>query len=75
MLESNKIYNLDCFTFFNQVEKESIDLAIMDPPYNMKKAKWDTFKSHQDFLYFTFKWINALIPTLKETGSLYQYSF
>lgn len=74
MLESNKIYNLDCFTFFNQVEKESIDLAIIDPPYNMKKAKWDTFKSHQDFLYFTFKWINALIPTLKETGSLYIFN-
>jgi site-specific DNA-methyltransferase (adenine-specific) len=40
----------------------------------MKKTKWDIFKSHKDFLYFTFKWIDALIPTLKETGSLYIFN-
>jgi len=74
MLQINKIYNLDCCDFLNQVQKKSVDLAIIDPPYNMKKAYWDTFKSHRDFLEFTFKWIDALIPTLKETGSLYIFN-
>jgi len=74
MLQNNKIYNLDCIIFLNQVERNSVDLAVIDPPYNMRKADWDTFKSHSDFLKFTFSWIDALIPTLKETGSLYIFN-
>jgi len=74
MLQNNKIYNLDCISFLNQVERNSIDLAVIDPPYNMGKADWDTFKSYSDFLKFTFSWIDALIPTLKEIGSLYIFN-
>jgi site-specific DNA-methyltransferase (adenine-specific) len=74
ILEKNRIYNLDCFQFLEQIEKESIDLAVIDPPYNMKKAKWDIFKTHHDFLLFTFKWIDLLVPTLKRTGSLYIFN-
>ena len=73
-LEINKIYNLDCLKFLKQVEKESIDLAVIDPPYNMKKADWDTFLTHQDFLKFTFKWIDLLIQTLKNDASLYIFN-
>ena len=65
MLEKNKIYHLDCFDFLNQVDKNSVDLAIIDPPYNMKKADWDTFHSHDDFLKFTYRWIDKLIACTK----------
>ena len=59
----NKIYHLDVFDFLNtKVEDKSIDLAVVDPPYNMKKARWDTFRSQDDFLHFTFSWIETLIP-------------
>jgi site-specific DNA-methyltransferase (adenine-specific) len=73
-LELNNIYLMDCFKFLSKVSKNSIDLAVIDPPYNLKKAQWDTFKSHDDFLSFTFKWIDLLIPTIKETGSLYIFN-
>jgi site-specific DNA-methyltransferase (adenine-specific) len=74
MKKINKIYNLDCFEFLNQIDNEIVDLAIIDPPYNLNKAKWDTFKSEKDFFDFTFRWIDALIPKLKENGSLYIFN-
>ncbi len=74
MLDINKIHNMDCFEFLNKVTDESIDLAVIDPPYNMKKADWDTFKTHQDFLDFTYAWIDILLQKLKPNGSLYIFN-
>lgn len=74
MLKTNQIYNLDCFDFLNKIDDQSINLAVIDPPYNMSKADWDTFKSHQAFLDFTYKWIDALLPKLKQDGSLYIFN-
>lgn len=74
MIKTNQIYNLDCFDFLNKIDDNSINLAVIDPPYNMSKADWDTFKSHQAFLDFTYKWIDALLPKLKQDGSLYIFN-
>ena len=60
--------------FLKQVKNSSVDLAVIDPPYNMGKADWDTFASHDDFMKFTKKWIDALIPKLKDTGSIYIFN-
>lgn len=73
-MKINSIYKDDVFSFLKKINRESIDLAVIDPPYNMNKADWDTFKSQQDFLDFTYKWIDELIPLLKETGSLYIFN-
>ncbi len=74
-VKKNCIYNLDVFDFLNnEVTDNSVDLAIIDPPYNMKKADWNTFKHRDDFLNFTFAWINALLPKLKENSSLYIFN-
>lgn len=74
MIRINKIYLMNCFDFLKKIDDESVDLAIIDPPYNLKKAQWDTFKSQDDFLTFTYKWIDLLIPKLKKTGSLYIFN-
>ena len=74
MLKYNKIYKSDCFDFLDKIENGSVSLAVIDPPYNMNKADWDTFKSQKDFFDFTFKWIDALIPKLKSNGSLYIFN-
>lgn len=73
-LAPDNIYCMDCFEFLKKVQNNSVDLAIIDPPYNMKKADWDTFDSHDAFMNFTKKWINALIPKLKNTGSVYIFN-
>ena len=70
----NEIVCHDVFDFLPSIEKNSVDLAIIDPPYNMNKAAWDTFASQADFIEFTYKWIDMLIPTLKNTGSIYIFN-
>lgn len=65
---------MDCLDFLGCVQDNSVDLAIIDPPYNMNKANWDTFKSEKKFFEFTFSWIDKLIPKLKKSGSLYIFN-
>lgn len=74
MLKIDRIYNLDCFKFLSQIDDGVVNLAVIDPPYNLHKASWDTFKSEKDFFNFTFRWIDALIPKLSENGSLYIFN-
>lgn len=35
----NKVYCMDAFDFLNQIEDESIDLIIIDPPYNVAQKR------------------------------------
>ena len=70
----NKISSMDCMDFLDSLEDGCADLAVVDPPYNLKVAKWDMFRSHGEFLDFTFGWLDALIPKLKETASLYVFN-
>ncbi|MEK9154812.1 MAG: site-specific DNA-methyltransferase [Patescibacteria group bacterium] len=74
MFKTNQIYHADCLEFLEQVRDQTVDLAVIDPPYNMRKADWDTFASEKEFFDFTFRWIDALIPKLKSNGSLYIFN-
>ena len=49
-------------------------MAVIDPPYNLKKDTWDTFNSDKDFFDFTYRWIDKLIPKIKEGGALYIFN-
>ena len=73
-LELNEVYETDCFVFIEALKDQSVDLVIADPPYNLHKADWDSFKSEEDFFSFTFKWIDAIIPKIKTTGSLFIFN-
>ncbi len=70
----NRIYQIDCFQFLDGVQDKSVDLVVVDPPYNIKKADWDTFKSEKEFFDFTFAWIDKVIPKIKENGSIYIFN-
>ena len=65
---------MDCFKFMKLIDDATIDLAIIDPPYNMRKADWDKFESEKSFYEFTCSWIAHLIPKLKPNGSLYVFN-
>ena len=73
-MEINKIYHCDVLDFLQNVDDESIDLAIVDPPYNLHVADWDTFKNECDYFDFTFSWLDALIPKLRPTASMYLFN-
>lgn len=68
------IYKLDVFDYLQIVPNNSVDLAIIDPPYNLKVATWDTFLSETEFLSFTFRWIDAMLPKMKRTASFYIFN-
>ncbi len=70
----NQIYNEDIFQLLNRVNDGSVDLIIADPPYGIAIDKWDTFKSEKEYLEFTFKWIDKMLPKLKPNGSLYIFN-
>lgn len=73
-LELNKVYEMDVFEFLKKLDDNSIDLAIVDPPYNMSKGEWDIFKTEADYFKFTFKWINLMLKKMKPTGSIYLFN-
>lgn len=74
MIETNKIYLSDVFEYLDNLKDESIDLAVIDPPYNQNIDKWDTFGSEKLFFEFTYKWIDKVIKKLKNTGSIYIFN-
>jgi adenine-specific DNA-methyltransferase len=67
------IYNGDVFECFSKIQNESIDLVFADPPYNIGK-NFDGFKdkkNENDFLVWTYKWIDEVYRVLKKDGSFY----
>lgn len=57
------------------LESESADLVFADPPYNIKKAEWDTFESQEVYIHWSLSWIKEASRVLKNTGSLYICGF
>ena len=70
----NKIYNGDVFEFLDILPDDIFDLAIIDPPYNLKVDEWDIFSSEDEFLSFSFLWIEKMLKKLKKTASFYIFN-
>ena len=45
MLELNKIYLGDCLEIMKQIDNQSIDMILCDPPYGITACKWDSIIS------------------------------
>jgi site-specific DNA-methyltransferase (adenine-specific) len=65
----------DAIAWLSSLETESVDLIFADPPYNIKKAEWDTFESQQEYVNWSLKWIEQSGRVLKKTGTLYICGF
>lgn len=69
------LYNCDALELLDSIEPNSVDLIFADPPYNIKKAEWDTFKSQKEYVDWSMTWITRAQRALKNTGSLYICGF
>ncbi len=70
----DKTINGDTFEVLKYLPKESIDLIIVDPPYNLdKNFHGNVFKkcSDNDYKKYTISWVRLLHSLLKENGSMY----
>jgi site-specific DNA-methyltransferase (adenine-specific) len=65
----------DAVAWMREIESESVDLVFADPPYNIRKAEWDTFESQQKYVEWSLLWIGQAARVLKPTGTLYVCGF
>ncbi|MBW4695428.1 MAG: site-specific DNA-methyltransferase [Lyngbya sp. HA4199-MV5] len=65
----------DSLTWLAALSDETADLVFADPPYNLKKAAWDTFASQDDYIDWSLQWIQQAARILKPCGSLYIMGF
>ncbi len=66
-----KLYKEDAFILLRSLPDESVDLIFADPPYNIKKAEWDSFSSQKEYVEWSMEWIREARRVLKPTGSLF----
>lgn len=74
---TNTIQCMDCTEGMQKLPKESIDLIIIDPPYNIGKDFGNNIDRRQldEYINWSKIWINESIRLLKPTGTLFIYGF
>lgn len=64
----------DTFETLKLLPEHSVDLLIVDPPYNLdKNFNGNKFKKTSDDMYeeYTESWISLVVPLLKENATIY----
>jgi site-specific DNA-methyltransferase (adenine-specific) len=69
----NIIWNEDCLKGVDKIPNNSIDLLLADPPYCLGKDYGNNSDkmSADAYLEWTYRWIDAFIPKIKDSGSFY----
>lgn len=73
-IEPNCVATGDFYEAIEKVADKSVDLLIVDPPYNLAKNFHGLNFSRmqkKEYREYTEKWINAVKPKLKDTASVY----
>lgn len=73
--ENGELWRGDAIEWLRTLNTESVDLVIADPPYNIKKAEWDTFESQEAYVQWSLEWIEQVARIIKPTGSFYICGF
>lgn len=73
--EMGSLYQCDAVDLLKSLPPQSVDLVFADPPYNIKKAQWDTFESQKAYIDWSLKWIKEAERVLTPQGSLYICGF
>jgi DNA modification methylase len=72
-MELDKVYNIDCLEGLKQIDTESVDLVLTDPPYNENyKYRNSSFVDYrEDYYAFLTDVFQECKRILKPTGSIY----
>lgn len=70
-MELNKVYQGDCLEIFPSIPDKSVNLIIIDPPYNIGKDKWDKWKTVELYVEFMGEVFTECQRVLKDNGSFY----
>lgn len=72
---NGEIWRGDAVKWLRLLPDSSVDLIFADPPYNIKKAEWDSFESQKAYIDWSLNWIEQASRVLKPTGTLYVCGF
>jgi DNA modification methylase len=73
-LELNRIYQMDCIEGMRLLPDDSVDLIVIDPPYNIGKDKrWDKWRSVDDYVAWMTDVFLECERVLKPNGSFYWF--
>jgi site-specific DNA-methyltransferase (adenine-specific) len=65
----------DCLVLMRDIQSESVDLIVTDPPYNLSKDYGNSSdkRTHQEYLDFSYRWLTEAKRILKPTGTIYLF--
>jgi DNA modification methylase len=65
----------DCLALMKDIQSETIDLIVTDPPYNLSKDYGNDSdkRTHYEYLNFSNQWLTEAKRILKPTGTLYVF--
>lgn len=69
--DNYKLYQGDCLEVMKTIPSKSINLVLIDPPYNIGKDKWDKWDTVEDYVKFMGKVFLQIQRVLKDNGSFY----
>lgn len=61
------LFNEDCIKALKKIPDESIQLILIDPPYNLDLADWDTYENYMEW---AGTWLDEAYRVLSKSGSL-----
>ena len=73
---SYTLFNEDFLAGVGRIADSSVDLVIADPPYCLGKdyGNASDMMPPDEFLRWTQQWVEAALPKIKRTGSLYVFT-
>lgn len=73
-----RIINMDILEGLTLIDDESVDLLVIDPPYNIGKVYADgikdKWKTQEEYLNWVYNWLEISLKKLKSTGSIYIFN-
>ncbi|MEK5323355.1 DNA-methyltransferase [Aeribacillus sp. FSL M8-0254] len=73
-LELNRIYQMDAVEGMRLLPDDSVDLIVIDPPYNIGKDKrWDKWRSVDNYVVWMADVFRECERVLKPNGSFYWF--
>ncbi|TSC77796.1 MAG: DNA modification methylase [Parcubacteria group bacterium Gr01-1014_33] len=69
-METNKIYQGNCFELINKIDDESVDLVVCDGPFGVTENNWDKISNIQKY---NLNLIKLFSRVLKKGGALYLF--
>ena len=70
-MDNIELYCGDCLEIMKTIPDKSINLVLIDPPYNIGKDKWDKWETVDDYVQFMGKVFLEIQRILKDNGSFY----